>query len=135
MPKQPDSRPGRDATAAGIDFRFKEFLGTHEGVLYGQYKYPGAVDGGALQSVDCRTSELIIGPSGGVYRCHSDLYEARAPIGHITDAAFTIDEAFRACEVFGRCNPCDVKVKTNRFQKFGHTSVEIKTSQRPRGGR
>lgn len=132
-----------DAAAAGIDFRFKEFLGVHEGVLYGQYKYAGAVGGtgetGATQScvvgvsdctVDCRTSELIVGPSGGVYRCHGDLYEARPPIGHINDAAFDIDELFRTCDVFGRCNPCDVKVKTDRFQAFGHTSVEIRRRKR-----
>jgi hypothetical protein len=36
-----------------------------------------------------------------------------------------VDE-FRDCYYYGSCNPCDVKVKTDRFQKFGHTSVEIK---------
>ena len=35
-------------------------------------------------------------------------------------------EEFRPCEFYGDCNPCDVKVKTNRFQIFGHTSVEMK---------
>ena len=35
-----------------------------------------------------------------------------------------IDE-YRDCYVYGDCNPCDVKVKTNRFQQFGHTSVDI----------
>jgi hypothetical protein len=29
------------------------------------------------------------------------------------------------CYNFGDCNPCDVKIKTNRFQEYGHTSVEI----------
>ena len=31
----------------------------------------------------------------------------------------------RPCDVYGHCNPCDIKVKTNRFQEFGHTSVQI----------
>lgn len=34
-------------------------------------------------------------------------------------------EKFRPCEFYGNCNPCDVKVKTDRFQVFGHTSCEI----------
>ncbi|MBI5232727.1 MAG: radical SAM protein, partial [Deltaproteobacteria bacterium] len=39
---------------------------------------------------------------------------------------FDIEDIFRVCHVFGHCNPCDIKVKTNRFQQWGHTSVEIK---------
>ena len=63
-----------------------------------------------------------------MYRCHADLYKGRNPIGHILDEYFTEDsiEEFRECSFFGDCNPCDVKVKTNRFQVFGHTSVEIR---------
>ena len=110
----------------GIDFRTKEFLGRHEGKLYGQYKYPDAIKGEvARESVLCRTSELIIGPSGSVYRCHSDLYAGRAPIGNILDESFTIEDVHRPCKIFGLCNPCDIKIKTNRLQQFGHTSVDI----------
>lgn len=109
----------------GIDFRTKEFLGEYEGELYGQYKYPGACDRSFRKKVKCRTTELLVGPSGDIYRCHSDLYEGREPIGHVLDPLFVIDTEFRLCENFGHCNPCDVKVKTNRFQEFGHTSVEI----------
>lgn len=115
-----------DCRAAGIDFRFKDFLGRHKGRLYGEYTYPQAVSGVVGPPVLCRTSELILGPAGDVFRCHGDLYEGRGPIGHILDPDFRIDEAFRACDCFGRCNPCDVKTKTNRFQEFGHTSVEIR---------
>ncbi|HHL38956.1 MAG TPA: radical SAM protein [Deltaproteobacteria bacterium] len=110
----------------GIDFRCKEFLGEHNGRLYGTYRYEGACGGGPVRSVMCRTTELIIGPDGGVYRCHSDLYEGREPVGSVTDPDFGIEDVFRPCHVFGRCNPCDIKVKTNRFQQFGHTSVEIR---------
>jgi len=109
----------------GIDFRTKEFLGECNGEMHGTIKYPGACDMQFAKHVMCRTTELLLGPTGSVYRCHSDLYEGREPIGHILDPEFEIDDKFRPCEVFGHCNPCDVKVKTNRFQIFGHTSVEI----------
>jgi uncharacterized Fe-S cluster-containing radical SAM superfamily protein len=111
----------------GLDFRFKEFLGEHDGTMYGTFKYEGCVAGEILRRCECRTTEIIVDPSGNVFKCHADLYHARDPIAHILDADFsedTIDE-FRACESYGDCNPCDVKVKTNRFQVFGHTSVEI----------
>ena len=110
----------------GIDFRAKEFLGEYKGRMYGTYKYPGSCDRGFARDVMCRTTELILGPDGGVYRCHSDLYEARPPVGNLTDPGFDIEDTFRICHAFGHCNPCDVKVKTNRFQQFGHTSVEIR---------
>jgi MoaA/NifB/PqqE/SkfB family radical SAM enzyme len=113
------------AESRGIDFRTKEFLGEFNGIMHGTIKYPGACDRMFEKRVLCRTTELIIGPAGGVYRCHSDLYEGRKPIGHILDPDFEIDDRLRPCEVFGHCNPCDVKIKTNRFQIFGHTSVEI----------
>lgn len=111
----------------GLDFRTKEFLGDWQGVLYGTYKYDGAVNGG-LQECYCKTTELIVAPDGGVYRCHADLYEHREPVGHIFDEHFSMAEldTFRPCSLFGTCNPCDVKVKTNRFQQFGHTSCEVK---------
>ena len=112
----------------GLDFRTKEFLGEHEDVMYGTFKYEGCVAGDVLKQCECRTTEIIVDPSGNVFRCHSDLYHARASIAHILDADFneeTIDE-FRTCEFYGDCNPCDVKVKTDRFQVFGHTSVAIR---------
>jgi hypothetical protein len=111
--------------ARGIDFRTKEFLGVHEGRLHGSYSWPGACEGGSPKRVRCRTTELLIGPGGDVFRCHADLYEGREPVGHILDPAFRIDDRFRACGHFGHCNPCDVKTKTDRFQQGGHTSVRI----------
>ncbi len=110
----------------GIDFRLKEFLGEYKGKMYGTYRYEGACEKSFERTVECRTTELIVGADGSVYRCHSDLYEARPPIGNITDPSFRIDQNFRNCDHFGHCNPCDIKVKTNRLQQFGHTSVEIK---------
>ena len=111
----------------GIDFRIKEFLGYHNGRLYGTYKYDDCINSGHYKRCECRTTEIIVGPQGFVYRCHSDLYNGRAPIAHISDPNFGVYTLnnFRHCEYYGNCNPCDVKVKTNRFQIFGHTSVEI----------
>jgi len=111
----------------GIDFRFKEFLGFHEGRLYGTYAAPEAVSQEPGPAVECRTSELIIGPAGDVFRCHSDLYLGREPIGSILDDDYAIEDVYRPCRDYGYCNPCDVKTKTNRFQEFGHTSVEIRS--------
>ena len=116
----------RRALGEGIDFRLKEFLGYYQGRLHGQYKYAGACALGRRRRVWCRTTELIVGPEGSVYRCHRCLYEGGEPIGHILDAAFRMDGAWRACDWYGHCNPCDVKVKTNRLQQFGHTAVEIR---------
>ena len=112
----------------GLDFRTKEFLGSFDGRMYGTFKYDQCVCGAVEQACDCRTTELLVDPAGLVYRCHADLYDARDPIAHILDPDFneeSIDQ-FRPCRHYGTCNPCDVKVKTNRFQVFGHTSVEIK---------
>lgn len=112
----------------GIDFRTKEFLGKWNGSLYGTYKYDGSVGGKTIGSCECKTSEIIVGPGGDIYKCHSDLYGGRDPVAHILDE--DLAEAgigsFKECLYYGRCNPCDVKVKTDRFQIFGHTSVEIK---------
>ena len=111
----------------GLDFRLKEFLGEYAGRMYGTFKYHDCVNAAGLKQCRCRTTELIADPAGYVYKCHADLYSARNPIAHILDADFneeSIDE-FRECVCYGTCNPCDVKVKTNRFQVFGHTSVEI----------
>lgn len=109
----------------GIDFRTKEFLGDNNGVMHGVLSYPDSCNRGASKQVQCRTTELIVGPGGDVFRCHSDLYEGRDAVGHILDPDFNIDEGFRSCSNYGYCNPCDVKLKTNRFQTFGHTSVEV----------
>jgi len=111
----------------GIDFRLKEFLGEHEGKLYGTFKFGDAIRGQEMRSCQCRTSELLVDPSGFIFRCHSDLYSGRASIGHILDEDFSLGslDLFRDCNYYGLCHPFDVKIKNNRFQIYGHTSVEI----------
>ncbi len=115
----------------GLDFRLKEFLGEHDGRMYGTFKYDASVAAKDLKQCKCRTTEIIVDPAGYVYKCHADLYNARNPIAHILDTEFNEDsiDEFRDCSNYGTCNPCDVKVKTNRFQVFGHTSVEIRNIQ------
>lgn len=111
----------------GLDFRLKEFLGEYDGRLHGSFKYDESVAAQTLKQCRCRTTEIIVDPAGYVYKCHADLYSARNPVAHILDTDFNEDriDEFRDCSNYGTCNPCDVKVKTNRFQVFGHTSVEI----------
>lgn len=115
----------------GLDFRTKEFLGQSDDIIYGTFKYEGCVNGATLKRCICKTTEIIVDPAGNVFRCHADLYKAREPIAHVLDEDFSggsIDQ-FRGCDNYGDCNPCDVKVKTNRFQIYGHTSVEIREIQ------
>ena len=112
----------------GLDFRLKEFLGGYDGRMYGTFKYDDCVAAQNLKNCECRTTEIIVDPAGYVYKCHADLYGGRNSIAHILDSDFNEDsiDEFRNCSDYGTCNPCDVKVKTNRFQVFGHTSVEIR---------
>ncbi|MCX5694752.1 MAG: 4Fe-4S cluster-binding domain-containing protein [Candidatus Omnitrophica bacterium] len=110
---------------SGIDFRTKEFLGEYDKKFYGTYFYPDAVGTGERKRCLCRTSELIIGPGADIFRCHHDLYNSFSPVGNLLDPQVSINNSFRECGEFGDCNPCDVKLKTNRFQQFGHTSVQI----------
>lgn len=124
-----DVRRRRDhARSVGIDYRIKEFLGPHKGVNYGTMRYPDAVNARTIRSCECRTSELLIDPNGNIFRCHSDLYANRTPIGHILDPKFSGDMLgqWAFCPVYGKCNSCDIKVTTNRLQEEGHTSVEIR---------
>lgn len=108
-----------------IDFRLKEFIGEYKKKLYGTYKYKEACFKKDKKKVLCKTTELLIDSETNVFRCHADLYAGVNSIGSILDADFKIEDKFRDCVNFGYCNPCDIKVKTNRFQQFGHTSVEI----------
>jgi MoaA/NifB/PqqE/SkfB family radical SAM enzyme len=111
---------------SGIDFRTKEFLGELDGKMHGNYKYAGACDKKFRKKAECRTTEFLIDSQAHIFRCHADLYAGTDPVGNLLDPDFKIDDSFKECVNFGHCNPCDIKVKTNRFQQFGHTSVEIR---------
>jgi hypothetical protein len=90
-------------------------------------RYPEAVNAKMLRDCECRTTELLIDPAGYVFRCHSDLYANRFALGHILDAQPPeLLGKWVPCAVYGKCNSCDIKVKNNRFQEYGHSSVEIR---------
>lgn len=108
------------ARTLGIDFRIKEFLDE----THGNYKYPDGLDGFPKKCL-CKPSELLIAPDGRLFRCHHDLYHGVNSYGHILDNEVKLPTGFLYCDSFGSCNPCDIKLKTNRFQQEGHCSVEI----------
>jgi organic radical activating enzyme len=106
-----------------VDFREKEYLDK----THGTYKYPGGLNG-VVKKCECKPSEMLIGPDGAVYRCHSDLYSGVNSYANIFDDEVILPTDFKPCDRFGLCNPCDIKLKTNRLQIGGHCSVEIKHS-------
>ncbi len=113
---------------AGVEFRLKEFTGRFKEDDYGDYtRYPGSTfqSDEHLRACVCKTSELLMGPNGDVYRCHRDLFAAELPVGNVGDPNFDIDTRYRSCNKYGQCHPCDVKLKTNHKQQLGHTSVDI----------
>lgn len=108
-----------------IFFFVKDFLGSFGNDFLGYYKYPEGLNR-IPKKAECRTQELLIGPEGNIFRCHRDLYHCENPVGHINDPDLAISDIFRPCSNYGYCNPCDVKLKTNRFLQMGHCSVEIR---------
>lgn len=108
----------------GLFFYVKDFLGEVNGKLQGFYKYPEGLNG-KLKTVECRSRELLIAPDGDVYKCHRDLYAKEYDIGNIT-SDFKPEYIFRHCDLFGICNPCDMKAKLNRYLDHVDCQVEIK---------
>lgn len=104
----------------GIDYREKEFLSASSG----NYKYPEYMTGEKEKCL-CRPSELLIAPDGYIYRCHRDLYSGNGAYAHILDKEVNLIDGFAICKK-PKCNFCDVKIKTNRYQVDGWTAVEIK---------
>jgi len=110
----------RACTYWELDFRVKEYLDAE----HGTYKYPGALNK-PNHRVMCKPSEFLAAPDGQLYRCHADLYAGRDSYGHILDEEIKFPD-WLACDNCGSCNPCDIKLKTNRLQEYGHCSVEIR---------
>jgi MoaA/NifB/PqqE/SkfB family radical SAM enzyme len=97
----------------GIDYREKEYLDDK----HGTYKYSEIMSGRVGKCL-CKSSEILFAPDGKIHRCHRDLYAG------INGGVSSLDR-FEVCEK-PKCNSCDTKIKTNRFQVGGHTSVEIR---------
>ncbi len=111
----------------GIDFRTKPFLGKYYGTVYGDFAYSDACSSEKRKRCECAPSELLIAPDGFAYPCHHNLYNGVDHVGHVDDQTISFSDEFRPCSYYGHCNPCDVKVKNNRFQQFGHVSVRIRS--------
>jgi hypothetical protein len=103
----------------------KDYLGGYNGRMIGHYEYPDGLSGKKHDKVLCKTQELLISPSGEVFKCHRDLYADLFPVGSLLHNDFEIEYKYRECDNFGFCNPCDVKTKVNRFLKMGNCSVTI----------
>jgi len=112
-----------------VEVRPKEFLGEYQGTTHGNYLYPEAACGQRQgMTVLCKNTVVPIAPDGMVYRCHSDLYFNRreSALGNIGQGTFDFSQDYLPCENYGLCSECDVKVKTNHYQEYGYTSVDIK---------
>jgi hypothetical protein len=116
---------------AGIDIRWKEFLGYYQGKLYGTYKYKDAVQVSPIQlkSCICSPSEILIDPSLGMHICHQGVYHNTKLYNYLYSVNEPILPTTWMCYEYGLCNPCDIKIKTNRFQEDGHCAVEIKMNK------
>jgi hypothetical protein len=115
-----------EARKAKIYCFIKDYLGIWNGNITGHFKYIDSIDGKKHGTVGCRTKELLISPSGLVYKCHRDLYAEENGLSNICDPNFKPEYRYRACDNYGKCNYCDIKLKTNRFLQMGVCSVDIK---------
>ena len=76
-----------------VPFETKEFLGVHDGRLYGHYLYPFSTDlmqrgiNDVTLRCECRTTELLIDPLGFVWGCHYYLYHCWSHGGPIHEFA------------------------------------------------
>ena len=90
-----------------VPFEGKEFLGVHEGILYGHYLYPFSTDLIArgihprTLKCKCRTTELLLDPLGFVWGCHFFLYESWAHGGPLQEFATLESQDFRFRELGG----------------------------------
>lgn len=114
------------ARSRGIDYRLKELLGYWKGRTYGHFAFDGAVGADYHKHCSCKTSELLVDSRGDIYRCHADLYRGLSPIGSLLCTDGQTLGGWMPCKRYGSCNPCDLKVKFDRFQVGGHCSVDIK---------
>lgn len=117
------------AVRYGVELREKEFLGEWNGNIYGTFLYKDAATGKSKGiKVLCKNTVVPIAPDGTVYRCHSDLYfnRKKLALGNILNENLEFPDDYLYCENYGLCSECDVKIKTNHYQVYGYTSVDIK---------
>src|SRR3972149_5591700 len=79
-----------------VYFFIKEFMGFHNGKLFGHYRYPEGLNK-IERRVKCRIQEILIAPDGNIFKCHYDLYGGKNEIGNIKDKP-KLEYKFRLCE-------------------------------------
>lgn len=90
--------------AGRVPFETKEFLGVHEGKLYGHYLYPFSTDLIVRRihphtlDCECRTTELLLDPMGFVWGCHYYLYQSWSAGGPMREFAALEAAGFRYAE-------------------------------------
>lgn len=86
--------PDENLWRGKVPFETKEFLGVHDGELYGHYAYKHSTDlisRGIYHKpleCECRTSELLIDPYGFIWGCHHDLYKVWSNLTDINKLHF-----------------------------------------------
>lgn len=118
-----------------ISFRTKSFMGIYKGVddlgkpfliKHGNYsRYPDAVFNKKTKKCMCKASDILINPSGNIYKCQRDLLLTENTIGNLLSPDLQISGDFSFCSNYGQCHPCDIKTKATSNKKF-NTGVEIK---------
>jgi len=94
--------------AERVPFESKEFLGVHDGKLYGHYLYPfstNLVASGIYPSTlscECRTTELLLDPLGFVWGCHFYLYQSWLVGGPVKEFEELEAQGFRYSEYGAR---------------------------------
>lgn len=92
------------AYSGRVPFETKEFMGIHEGKLYGHYLYPFSTDLIAngfhpdTLRCECHTTELLLDPLGFVWGCHFFLYQSWAAGGPLKEFAELEARDFRYSE-------------------------------------
>lgn len=100
--------------AGRVPFETKEFLGMHEGKLYGHYLYPFSTDLIASDihpntlGCECRTTELLLDPLGFIWGCHFYLYQSWVAGGPVREFDELEAQGFRYSEngarIFANCD-------------------------------
>ncbi|MBU1201572.1 MAG: radical SAM protein [Nanoarchaeota archaeon] len=113
--------------STGLGCVIKPFLGYLDGTLYGQFRYGDSCTMKSKKKVKCLTTQLLIDPTGDVYRCYGDLFRQNPEgvLGDIFDPEVDLSMRYTDCHNFGFCHPCDVQIKFDRFSNWGYTAVEI----------
>ena len=87
-----------------VPFETKEFLGLHDGKLYGHYLYPFStelISAGIYPhtlSCECKTTELLLDPLGFVWGCHYYLYQSWVAGGPVVEFAALEAKGYRYTE-------------------------------------